>query len=309
MKICLNPLCSAELPVNKKSPGQKYCNKICWAEHREYLRTECSKKCENPACDNIIKHKKESVRKFCSNSCSAIVTNTIPKKSRITNIKILNRASTVYFSIKINDVTNLHIDKVLDDILIYRTVYKLSLKKIAKIIHDTQSFYNFLTKNYKSIPIRKPKQVKKKKDIHPFSKVYKCSCKIQSCDNIFYTEFPRKFCKDHTNFYTEKLRGKYGFKFNIFDFPDLFDLDLLKEKGFYHSGNIKGKPKNLDGLSRDHKISVADARKYNYDPYYISHAMNCDLISQSKNSSKGTKSSITYSELVELVNEYDKRVA
>ena len=63
---------------------------------------------------------------------------------------------------------------------------------------------------------------------------------------------------------------------------------------------------NPDGVVRDHRVSVADAIKYNYDPYYIRHPINCKLMLHRDNSKKHTASSITYDKLIEEVDEWDR---
>lgn len=108
-------------------------------------------------------------------------------------------------------------------------------------------------------------------------------------------------CKKITN-----LRMWYKFKFNVFHYPHLFNLSLLAEFGWYSPKGKSGKW-NPTGLSRDHKISVSEAIKNNYDPYYITHPMNCELMSQSNNIKKYNKCSLTYSTLIKLVDEYDQK--
>lgn len=102
----------------------------------------------------------------------------------------------------------------------------------------------------------------------------------------------------------KKLRGKYGFTFDIYNYPDLFDLDLISRLGMYSPRNRDNR--NIDGLSRDHRVSVAEAIDNGYDPYYITHPINCELMPFRKNSSKNDKSSIVYDELVRQVDQYDK---
>lgn len=85
----------------------------------------------------------------------------------------------------------------------------------------------------------------------------------------------------------------------------MFDVELLKSVGWFSPGGKAGKW-NPNGLSRDHKVSVTDAVANGYDPYYITHPLNCELMPHIKNNKKKTKSSITYEELKLLVNEYDK---
>jgi hypothetical protein len=95
-----------------------------------------------------------------------------------------------------------------------------------------------------------------------------------------------------------KDREVYEFRFNVYKFPALFDLEMLTRIGFKNR-------QNLNGIVRDHKVSIADAKKYRYDPYYISHVMNCQLITAYDNLRKNSKASISYEELVKLVDEYD----
>lgn len=58
-------------------------------------------------------------------------------------------------------------------------------------------------------------------------------------------------------------------------------------------------------IERDHKISVWEALQKNYDPFYINHPLNCELITQKENNRKKHRSSITYDELKKLVDDYE----
>jgi protein involved in sex pheromone biosynthesis len=82
----------------------------------------------------------------------------------------------------------------------------------------------------------------------------------------------------------------------------LFDFSLIQKFGWYSPGNRI--PKNNNGISRDHKISINEAIKNEYDPFYISHSLNCQLMEHSENKTKYTKSSLIYTELVSLVDKY-----
>ena len=133
----------------------------------------------------------------------------------------------------------------------------------------------------------------------------------------------RDRCKHCQNFFlkTEKTKHKsicktcklknqtryvdFRFRFNLYDYPELFDLNLISTIGFYAPRGKSGKW-NPNGISRDHKVSVSEAVKNNYDPFYITHPLNCELMPHHKNNSKKTKSSISYSELIKLVDEYEK---
>lgn len=140
--------------------------------------------------------------------------------------------------------------------------------------------------------------------VGPHTKLFYCRCK--HCSVRWYSRTMLKYCKDHVKLYSCEARTVYKFTFNVYHYPDLFDLTLLKEKGWYSPGGKSGKW-NPTGLSRDHKISVNEAILNGYDPYYIKHPLNCELLPQTANNSKKTKCSVTYIELVRQINEYDSR--
>lgn len=136
-----------------------------------------------------------------------------------------------------------------------------------------------------------------------FSRIHFMTCKF--CSNRFTSTTATQVCTSCEHLKWNNNKDQYSFRFNIFDYPDLFNLDLLDQIGWVAFGGKRGGNKNANGLSRDHKISVNDAKKFNYDPYYISHPLNCELMPHIKNNKKKTKSSISYEELVRLVNNYN----
>lgn len=142
------------------------------------------------------------------------------------------------------------------------------------------------------------------KIVGPYSKVRFQSCKF--CQTYFRATTTKTVCDNcqHLKWYNNK--DQYSFKFNVFDYPDLFDLGLLSKVGWVSFGGKRGGQKNPNGLSRDHKVSVNEAKLKGHDPYYISHPCNCQLIPMDQNNKKKTKSSISFSELVKMVDEYDK---
>jgi hypothetical protein len=77
--------------------------------------------------------------------------------------------------------------------------------------------------------------------------------------------------------------------------------------GWVSFGGKRGGKTNHHGLSRDHKVSVTEAKKKGYDPYYIRHPLNCELMPHIDNNKKKSRSSISYDELVHLVKEYDQK--
>lgn len=131
----------------------------------------------------------------------------------------------------------------------------------------------------------------------PFSKVTYCKC--SHCNTQFTNKSFKKYCDNCEHLYSHNGRAKYWFCFNVFHYPDLFDLSLITDIGFRDNKH------NPNGITRDHKISVNEAIRNNYDPYYIKHPLNCELMRFDENNKKKTKCSITYEELIKLVLEYE----
>lgn len=149
------------------------------------------------------------------------------------------------------------------------------------------------------------KNILKKQKTEP-AKLEICSlftCKCKKCNFIGSYRKQRKYCSNCESCYSENGRSKYVFTFNVYNYPDLFDLTLLYTIGWRVT---KGKNKNVYGISRDHKVSVHEAIINDYDPYYIKHPLNCQLMTHIENQNKGTSSSLTYQELIKLVDDYDK---
>jgi hypothetical protein len=136
--------------------------------------------------------------------------------------------------------------------------------------------------------------------VGPFSKIHTRTC--AHCNTKFVNRRAIKYCYLHRDLYKSNNRNRYRFTFSISKYPDLFGdySELLRNYGMWS-------PTNTNGLTRDHRVSVNEAIKNNYDPYYITHPLNCELLPWQENNLKNTDSSISYEELVKLVNEYDNR--
>lgn len=99
-------------------------------------------------------------------------------------------------------------------------------------------------------------------------------------------------------------RTMCSFTFSIKDYPDEFDLNLLKDKKMYSAANHGN---NQNGVSRDHMYSCAEGFKHNISPLIISHPANCQLITQRKNASKRTKCSITLEQLLKRIEIWEQK--
>lgn len=133
------------------------------------------------------------------------------------------------------------------------------------------------------------------------------------CGSVFYNKKANKFCsRSCSSKYTSKSRSKHldktslsyyrrqcAFKFNLKDYPEEFDFSLIEQFGWYKA---KNRGDNLNGVSRDHIISIRFGYDNNIDPYIMSHPANCQLLQHRKNSSKGKKSNLSLDELIEKIN-------
>jgi len=117
-----------------------------------------------------------------------------------------------------------------------------------------------------------------------------CSCKFRSRE-------ARKG-KENLNTY----RRDASFKFNLKDYPDKFNFGLIEKHGWYSAAN---RDNNLNGISRDHMVSVKYGFENNIDPKIIGHPANCKLMQHSKNSSKHSECSITLEDLMERIENWN----
>ena len=138
--------------------------------------------------------------------------------------------------------------------------------------------------------------------VGPFTKVNHTKC--AHCGIISVTRIVKKYCADCSHIYGAEPRNRCNFTFNVYTYPELFNLVELNQVGFYAPRGKSGRW-NPNGLSRDHKVSVNESLRYNYDPFYITHPLNCELMPHKENNKKKTNSSITYSQLVTAVDLYE----
>ena len=92
-----------------------------------------------------------------------------------------------------------------------------------------------------------------------------------------------------------------SFKFNIYEYPERFDLDLIKKYGWY---KVKNRGDNPNGVNRDHMYSKIEGFRNKIDPSLISHPANCVLILHKENLNKNRKCSITLEELKERIKKW-----
>lgn len=216
-------------------------------------------------CGLLFRPRKDK-KYFCSQSCSAITANS-------------NRATSGWTH---SNDSRQQIANSLEKYYLANPKKKSSTVKVQKL-YSKKSYDN------KELP-------------GLFSKIFTCTCK--HCKAKFVSRIAKQYCLLHKNLYSVSSKSGYKFTFNVYHYPDLFDIELVKSVGWYSRGGTAGKW-NPNGLSRDHKISVTSAIANNYDPFYITHPLNCELMTWTENNKKKTKSSMTYEELINQVNAHE----
>jgi len=119
----------------------------------------------------------------------------------------------------------------------------------------------------------------------------------------------RKFCSrncwvsytDSKKTQFDVYKEKCKFDFNVYDFPHKFNLSLIEEFGWYSASNSGN---NLDGISRDHMLSIKEGFELGINPDIIKHPANCKLLRHSDNQRKNTKSTLSFEELILRINEW-----
>ena len=99
-------------------------------------------------------------------------------------------------------------------------------------------------------------------------------------------------------------RADCAFKFNLSDFPDEFDFTLIESYGWYKP---KNRGNNLSGVSRDHAVSVRYGYDNNLPSEHLAHPANCVLMQHGKNVSKGKNNTMSYEQLLNRIEAWDKK--
>jgi hypothetical protein len=98
-----------------------------------------------------------------------------------------------------------------------------------------------------------------------------------------------------------RYRSLCSFSFDLKSYPNEFNFELLIKHGMYHS------TKNINGVSRDHIVSIKYGFTHNVDPAIISHPANCQIILQSHNIKKYSKCDMTLEQLLEKIKIWDRK--
>ncbi len=269
--------CTQKFTIHRSSQkNQKFCSNLCATSAMQMHQKEI-------ACLQCAGSLNRGQFKFCSQSCAATYNNT--KRGKHSLERKIKIREGVYRSN--NKTSTGSYNPEMPRCLQCNKICKRWNSKYCSKQCSSQSRIlpvdRFGEKINTKIKIPKP---------------FNCSC--AHCGLKFTNKTQKKYCTAHAELYSHNGRARYWFSINVYKHPDLFDLESLTRVGF--RSRI-----NPNGYTRDHKVSVNEAIKNNYDPYYIKHVMNCELMLWEENNKKNTRSSITYQELVKLVDEYDSQ--
>lgn len=142
-------------------------------------------------------------------------------------------------------------------------------------------------------------------------------CKGCGRELQFGVHVRRSFCSDecriqyyirnkNNSVYKSKRQYKDAcrFLFDVYDYPNEFDLSLIQKYGWYSPVN---KHNNPDGVSRDHMYSISAGYKNKVPATILAHPANCRIILQKDNFEKLSKCSITLDELNERIREWNEK--
>jgi hypothetical protein len=114
-------------------------------------------------------------------------------------------------------------------------------------------------------------------------------------------------CSPYIKTIKEQYYNNARFKFNVYHYPEEFNLSLIDQHGWYTCPGKKRKngTKNIFGVSRDHIISVSYGFANNIDPKIISHPANCRIVLHAENKKKHSNCGMSLAELIDKIKKWN----
>lgn len=126
--------------------------------------------------------------------------------------------------------------------------------------------------------------------------------KCSKCSNEFYNSKPKIICEECRYQYYSIYRPSCEFDFELEQYKNKIEnYSLIEEYGLYSPSN---KGNNLNGVSRDHMVSVKWGFENKISPEIIKHPANCRLLLHKDNNIKKTNNSISYEELLRRIENF-----
>lgn len=234
------------------------------------------------SCNTSFIPKAGTFGKFCSLSCSSRFNNKLATEKKISKYSIAPALCTCC-------TTSLP--------------YEKRKNKFCSISCSTT--FNNVKKDYTKF---KPGPV-------PKEKLLFCPIKFNLCKhtNKWYSnknpDGTIRRCSPYIKTIKEQYYNEARFKFNVYHYPNEFDLFLIEQHGWYTCPGLKrkGHLKNINGVSRDHIISVSYGFANNIDPKIIAHPANCRIMIHLDNKIKHGNCALTLHQLLEKITTWDQK--
>ena len=136
-----------------------------------------------------------------------------------------------------------------------------------------------------------------------YCKVSFINCSV--CKKLYTRKYAQqRYCSEECkiNSGIQTYRRACKFKITKKSHPELFNIELLKQYGWYRASNHPD-GYNPSGATWDHLFRVEDGFKLGISPTILSHPANAQMISWEENIRR-TKSTITYEELLERIKNF-----
>jgi hypothetical protein len=146
------------------------------------------------------------------------------------------------------------------------------------------------------------------KGIYPYTPIIWKKCDITG---KYYHNKTSEGSQRKSSPYAKDIKKIYyylsKFKFNVNLMPELFDLPLIEQYGWYVCRDPV-RPQliqNTGGVSRDHRYSIAQGIIDKVHPLILSHPANCSIVLHKDNKRKLVGCDITVAELVKQILYFD----
>lgn len=251
------------------------------------------KQCKNTECKNEV----IPARTYCSLKCRNVFVNKTIRDYSKNKIGLTQKSISLYeqspiycknpkcskkleYTKKRNDFCNSSC----------AAAYNNTIRVVNDRCFSKEGLANIRLANYKK---RKPS----------IKNCIVCSAPLRNRRTFCNKICKRKFYESNKSDF-EIYKNNCKFKFAIYDFPNEFDIELIKEHGWYSAVN---RGNNLLGVSRDHMISIKYGYENNIDSGIISHPANCKLMVHNQNVSKHKKCSISLDELLLKIKSWNDK--
>lgn len=248
----------------------KNCNTEFTKDKSEYNRCEKNNRSHYCSKKCLYESKKQPITDRCCKQCGSKISNTKPR-----NVFCSHKCSAIYNNKHRKTIKYNYSDEAKNNIRISR------IKSLGMCVE----YLDY---------IKNPKHCKKCGNEIPFAKRNRVFCSI---------ECKRKYDSKNVTEYQKYYRN-CAFTFKLSDYPDEFDFELIKKYGWYQAKNHGD---NLNGISRDHMVSIMFGYENDVNSSIISHPANCQLMRHNDNSSKWKKCSLTLDELQNRIIEWNKK--